>query len=110
MVEIQLTNNLYHSASYSATLISDVKTKYLYKFAEKLNEPHIGAKSYWSILNKFMHKKKIPLIPPILINDSFVMDISKKTHLFNTYYFFCKSLYNKKPKLTTIKKNLTSNF
>ena len=51
------------------SLSSDVvtaKEKYLYSLGNKLNNPQTGAKSYWSILNIFLHKKKIPLIPPIL--------------------------------------------
>ena len=49
--------NLYSLASYGAQLIRDAKAKYLHK---KTNDPLIGAKTYWSILNKFIHKTKFP--------------------------------------------------
>ena len=66
--------NLYSLASYSAKLISDAKAKYFHNLGEKLNDPLIGAKTYWSILNKFMHKNKITLIP------------LKRTYLTNLIY------------------------
>ena len=49
------------------------------------NNPQIGCKTYWSILNKFMHKKKIPLIPPIFLNNIYITDISEIAHLFNVF-------------------------
>ena len=79
-------HSLYNLASYSANLISEAKSKYFHNLGEKLNDPLIGAKTYWAILNKFMHKRKIPLISPILINDNFVTEVSEKVKIFNNLF------------------------
>ena len=68
-----------------ATLINDANTKNLYDISDKLNYPKIGATTYLSLLKRFIHKIKIHLIHPILVNDNFVADIFKKTLLFNYY-------------------------
>ena len=51
-----------------------------------MNDPQTSTKSYWSILNKFLQKKKIPLIPPILSNGTFITNICEKVTLFNSYF------------------------
>ena len=38
----------------------------------KLNDPHTSAKLHWYILKTFYNRKKIPLIPPILINNKVI--------------------------------------
>ena len=55
---------------------------------KRLNDPSTSAKSYWTILKTFYNKRKIPLIPTLLVNNSFVTDFKEKTNLFNE--FFCK--------------------
>ena len=61
-----------------STEISLAKENYLLKEGNKLNDPLLGPKRYWSILNRFLNKKKIPLIPPILEEGTLVTDILKK--------------------------------
>ena len=58
-------------------LVSNAKNLY-YNLAEKLNNPLLQAKTYWSVLKTFYKNKKIPLIPPLLIDDKFVTDIQAK--------------------------------
>ena len=55
---------------------------------KRLNDPSTSAKSYWSLLKTFYNKRKIPLIPPLLVNNNFVTDFKEKANLFNE--FFCK--------------------
>ena len=55
---------------------------------KRLNDPSTSAISYWTILKTFYNKRKIPLIPPLLVNNSFVTDFKEKANLFNE--FFCK--------------------
>ena len=45
------------------SLINDANTRYFSALGGKLNDPQIGCKAYWSILNKFINKKNIGLIP-----------------------------------------------
>ena len=70
----------------SSESITKAKGKYLSSLGNKLNDPQTGAESYWSILNKFLQKKKIPLIPPICLNGTFITKICEKITLFNTFF------------------------
>ena len=62
------------------------KNDYTQRMTNKLNDPEAAAKTYWSILNRFLYIKKIPAISPLLINGEFVSDFCTKANLFN--YFF----------------------
>ena len=50
------------------------KTKNIYHdyLVKKLNNPKTSSKTYRAIMKTFYNGKKIPLIPPLLINDKFV--------------------------------------
>ena len=61
----------------------------------KLNDPKTAPKTYWSILSRFLHNKKIPAIPPLLINDKFISDFCTKANLFNNFFVsICMSINN----------------
>ena len=51
-----------------------------------LNNPFIQTKAYWLILKTFYNKKKILLIPHLLVKDRFVIDIKKKANIFNSFF------------------------
>ena len=67
-------------------LISHTKTLYYENLAKKLNNPLLQAKTYWSILKTFYNDKKVPLIPPLLIDDKFITDIQDKANIFNKFF------------------------
>ena len=67
-------------------LISQSKTLYYENLAKKLNNPLLQAKTYWSILKTFYNDKKIPLIPPLLIDDLFITDTQAKANIFNNFF------------------------
>ena len=67
-------------------MISSSKDRHFSKLANKLDDPYIGPKTYWSILNGFLGKVKIPLIPPLLVNDLFETDFLKKANIFNEHF------------------------
>ena len=46
----------------------------------------LQAKTYWSILRSFYNDRKVPLIPPLLIDDKCVTDIQTKTNIFNNFF------------------------
>ena len=52
----------------------------------KFNDPKTAPKTYCSILSRFLHNKKIPAIPPLLINDKFISDFRTKANLFNNFF------------------------
>ena len=52
----------------------------------KLNNPNTGAKTYWSILKSFYNDTKVPMIPPLLVNNKTEFDFTKKANLFNDFF------------------------
>ena len=67
-------------------LISSTKALYYENLAKKLNNPLLQTKTYWSILKTFYNDKKIPIIPPLMVNDKFVTDIQIKANIFNKFF------------------------
>ena len=67
-------------------LITSAKDLYYKNLAKRLNNPSLQAKTYWSILKTFYNDKKIPIIPPLLIDDKFVTDIQTKANIFNKFF------------------------
>ena len=51
--------------------------------SKKLSNPETAPKTYWKILNRFFSNKKIPLVPPLLVND---FKFFKKADLFNKIF------------------------
>ena len=43
-------------------------------------------KKYWSILHRFLHKRKIPTIPPMRHNNTFLTDTLVKANTFNSFF------------------------
>ena len=66
--------------------IAEAKNTFYSKLGNKLSDPHIGVKSYWSILKKLVDKKKFANIPPILENGLFITNLEAKANLFNDYF------------------------
>ena len=66
-------------------LISSTKALYDENLGKKLNNPLFQAKTHWSILKTFYNDKKIPLIPPLLVDDKHVTNIKTKANIFNEY-------------------------
>ena len=75
------------SVTELSDLISHTKALRYENLAKKLNNSLLQAKTYWSILKTFYNDKKVPLIPPLLIENKFVTDIKTKANIFNK--FFC---------------------
>ena len=62
------------------------KEDYYRLLSDKLNDPHTSAKSYWSILKTLYNGKKVPLIPPILINNKSISNFKEKANHFNAFF------------------------
>ena len=69
--------------SQGSTLIEDAKQRYFTKIGRTLSNPTTGRKSYWALINKILNKAKVPVIPPLLENDIFVLDFTDKAQIFN---------------------------
>ena len=63
-------------------LISQTKALYYENLARRLNNPLLQAKTYWSILKTFYNDIKVPLIPPLLIDDNLSL-ILKQRQIFS---------------------------
>ena len=79
--------NITDMISQGAKLIEDAKSRYFMKIGETLSDAKTGRKMYWSLINKILNKAKIPLIPPLLENDVFVLDFEAKADIFNDHFF-----------------------
>ena len=62
------------------------KERYFSEQGKKLLDPSLGTKKYWSILNNFLQKKNITIIPPLWENGIFVRDRADKADLFNNFF------------------------
>ena len=73
--------------------IEDAKHKYFMKIGKTLSNSDTGNKRYRSLINKILNKTKVPLIPPLLENDVFVLDFEAKAKIFNDYFILqCSTL------------------
>ena len=61
----------------------------------KLDNRKNVPKTYWSIINKLLSNKKVPIIPPILVNGELVSDFKQKANIFNNHFaFLCTPIKN----------------
>ena len=68
-----------------SNLIRNPKTEYYSKLATKLVNPSASAKTYWSIWKTFANCWKVPVIPPLLINNEFISNFKTKANYFNRF-------------------------
>ena len=60
-----------------------------------LNEHTSSTKSYWKIVNRVMNKARQPVIPPLLVNNTFVLNCIDKCKLFAEFFSQqCKPINN----------------
>ena len=50
---------------------------------EKLNDHLTAPKTYWKILKRLLSNKKVPVIPPLLVDEEIISNFSQK--VFNKY-------------------------
>ena len=74
------------AVSEVSQLIEKSKDECYHRLDKRLNEPSASAKPYWTILKPLFYKRKIPLIPPLFVNNSFVTDFKEKANLFNDFF------------------------
>ena len=72
--------------SQGSKLIEDAKDMFFKNIGVKLSKPETGIKTYWSLINNLLNKAKIPIIPPLLDNDIFILDFTAKAEIFNEYF------------------------
>ena len=67
-------------------LISNAKENYYTRLGTKLNNVKSSSKAYWSILKSFYTGKKIPIIPPLLVDNQLITNFEEKAGIFNNYF------------------------
>ena len=60
--------------------------KYHERLANKLNDPKTAPKTYWVILKTFLNGSKIPLIPPLVVDNKLVTGFLDKANPFNNFF------------------------
>ena len=75
--------------------VETAKLTYLTNMGEKLNNHNTSEKSYWKIINKVMNKCKAPKIPPLLVNNTFILNYREKARLLTDFFSQqCKPVIN----------------
>ena len=67
--------------------VETTKLNYLKNLGNKVNDPSISQKSYWKIIIRVLNKCRAPKIPPLLVNNTFILNCSEKAKLFSDYFF-----------------------
>ena len=67
----------------SGNLILPVYYEWL---ANKLNDPNTSAKACWSTIKTRFNGKKVPVIPPILVNNKLETNFKDKASIFNDFF------------------------
>ena len=66
--------------------IEMTKLSYLANLGDKLNNPNTSQKYYWKVINRVMNKCRAPKIPPILVNNMFIINCKEKAKHFNDVF------------------------
>ena len=66
--------------------VEAAKLTYLKKLGNKVDDPSTSQKSYWKIINRVMNKCRAAKIPPLLVNNMFILKCSEKAKLFNDFF------------------------
>ena len=75
--------------------VETAKLSYLTNLGNKLNSHGTSQKLYWKIINRVMNKCRAPKIPPLLVNNLFILNCREKARFFNDYFSQqCKPLIN----------------
>ena len=77
---------LNNQANECTRLIIQAKGKHIAKMSAKLDNFNTAPKTYWSIKSRFLNRKKMPAIPPILADGKLVSDFKIKAELFNSHF------------------------
>ena len=90
--------------------ISNSKRNYFDNLVGKLCDPKLNRVVYWSVLKSFTNWKKVPIIPPLLMNDHFVTSFSEKANHFNDVFANQCSLINNRSKLPMNRSSITTSL
>ena len=67
-------------------VVETAKLTYLKNLGNKVNDPSTSQKAYWKIINRVMNKCRAPKIPPLLVNNMFILNCREKAKLSNDHF------------------------
>ena len=65
--------------------IIEAKKTYILKMTTKVEDSNTAPKTYLAILNRLFCNQKLPAVPPLLVDGSFISGYCRKANLFNIY-------------------------
>ena len=75
--------------------VETAKLSYLTNLGKKVNNPNTSQKLYWKIINRVMNKCRAPKIPPLLVNNTYILNCREKAIYFNDFFSQqCKPVIN----------------
>ena len=100
-------SNLQSLSQDLSELIAIRKEDYNRHLANELNDPQSSSKILWKILKTFYNGKKIPLVPPIIVNDKYILHYKEKANHFNNIFTSqCIAVSNDFPILHSVVYNM----
>ena len=66
--------------------VETAKLSYLSNLGNKLNDSGTSHKCYWKIIHRVMNKSRAPRIPPLLVGNSLILNLSEKAKMFNDFF------------------------
>ena len=69
-----------------SSYISTCKNDYFIRLGKKLGDPSKSIKTYWATLRTLWNGKKVPNIPPLLVNNELITEFEAKANIFNKYF------------------------
>ena len=66
--------------------VEAAKLSYLTNMGNKVNDSGTSQRSYWKIINRVMNKCRALKIPPILLNNQFILNCMKKQNISMTFF------------------------
>ena len=92
-IEDQIRVNTFSEECRCAIAVA--KNIFINKSGSTLADPNTSKKAYWKIVNKLMNKCRSPKIPPILVNNKFIINCKDKATLFAEFFSQqCKPVTN----------------
>ena len=62
------------------------QSTYIMNLGNKLNDSDTSPKTYWKIIKRVMNRSKFPSIPPLLVNNTFVINSHEKCNQFADFF------------------------
>ena len=90
-----------------SSYISKCKNNDFIRLGKKLGDPSRSIKTYWAILRLLWNGKKVPNIPPLLVNNELITELEAKANIFNKYSASQHTIINNNSVLPSTLNHLT---